>query len=112
MQDADRKRLLERFDAAMFGVYRDAKAQAKYNATLFLKMLSDHGGYDTALRLVRMETPSVGYTALYERGYLNLTVEALVLRDPWRQLFTKDDLRNAAERLRQYRYDFSRGEII
>ena len=103
---SDRERLLKQFDVAMFNIYRDAKVKAKYNATLFLQMLSEHGGYDTALRLIRSERPSDGYTALFERGQLELTVEALVIKTPWNSLFIESDLTKAAGRLKQYKYKF------
>ena len=102
----DQSPLMKQFDVAMFNIYRDAKIKAKYNATLFLQMLSDHGGHDTALRLIRSEKPSDGYTALYERGHLELTVEALVIKSPWNSLFNGTDLNKAKSRLRQYEYKF------
>lgn len=36
------------FEGAMFDIYRRAKAEAGYNATIFLKMISDQGGLATA----------------------------------------------------------------
>lgn len=49
--------------------------------------------------------PSAGYTALYELGRLELTVEAMVLETPeWRELFTDDELKRARRRLTQYCY--------
>jgi hypothetical protein len=69
------------FDQAMFDVYRRAKAEAKYNATIFLQMLTDNGGVRTAKTLINAPKPSDGYTALYERGRLDLTVEAVVIEN-------------------------------
>ena len=43
--------LERRFDAAMGGIYEDAKA-AGYNASYFLRMLSEHGGVEAARCLV------------------------------------------------------------
>lgn len=97
--------LLKKFDTAMFEIYHRAKTEAKYPANQFLKMLTERGGWDTALSLVRSVKPSDGYTALYERGYLNLTVEAMVLENPkWHPLFTEDDLAKIKKRLADYNY--------
>ncbi len=91
------------FDEAMFNVYRQAKAEANYTATIFLKMLTERGGLATAKYLINASKPSDGYTHLYERGRLDLTVEALVVGNAqWQSLFTEDEVARAARRLKQY----------
>lgn len=97
--------LSKQFDAAMFEIYRRAKSEAGYNATIFLRMLSDRGGLATAKYLINSPKPSDGYTHLYERGRLDLTVEAMVVQNPeWHQLFTTEELAVAKSRLREYGY--------
>jgi hypothetical protein len=94
------------FDQAMFEVYRRAKDEAKYNATIFLQMLTDEGGVRTAKALINAAKPSDGYTALYMRGRLDLTVEAVITDEVrWHSLFTEEELQRARKRLRDYRYD-------
>lgn len=93
------------FDNAMFDVYRRAKEEAGYNATIFLQMLTDRKGVQTAKTLINANKPSDGYTALYMRGRLDVTVEALVLEDErWHPLFSDEELDCARKRLRDYRY--------
>ncbi|MGV3554227.1 MAG: hypothetical protein ACO1OD_03120 [Croceibacterium sp.] len=93
------------FTAAMFDVYRRAKDEAGYNATIFLQMLTKDGGVRTAKALINTTKPSDGYTALYLRGRLDLTVEALVIEDErWHRLFTEDELKQARRRLKDYQY--------
>lgn len=100
MQDPSKK-----FDAAMLEIYRRAKSEAGYNATIFLRMLGDRGGLATAKYLINSPTPSDGYTHLYERGRLDLTVEAMVVENTrWHDLFTSDELAKARLRLKQYGY--------
>jgi hypothetical protein len=86
-------------------IYRRAKDEAHYNATLFLRMLSEVGPFETAERLVTSNAPSDGFTALWERGRLDLTVEALVLQPRYRGLFDDDLLDAARRRLAEYGYD-------
>jgi len=98
--------LSKQFDAAMFDIYRQAKSQARYNATIFLRMLNDKGGLATAKYLINSPKPSDGYTHLYERGRLDLTVEAMVVENGrWHGLFTSDELAKARLRLKQYGYE-------
>ena len=94
-----------KFEQAMFSVYRRAKDEAKYNATIFLQMLTDNGGARTAKTLINATKPSDGYTELYLRERLDLTVEALVTEgEEWHRLFEPEELERAQKRLDAYGY--------
>jgi hypothetical protein len=98
--------LTRQFDAAMFEIYRRAQSEAGYKATLFLRMVADRGGLATAKYLINSSKPSDGYTHLYERGRLDLSVEALIAETPkWHELFTNDELVAANNRLKKYGYN-------
>ncbi|MDQ2873590.1 MAG: hypothetical protein M3Y33_01675 [Actinomycetota bacterium] len=92
------------FELAMKDVYARAKQEANYTAGYFLTMLSNYGGLGTAHRLLASPEVSTGFTALYERGRLDLTVEALVVKPEFAGLFTEDEVEAARERLRQLGY--------
>lgn len=97
--------LLQQFDAAMFDIYCRAKEEAGYNALLFLQMLTTKKGLATAKQLINAQKPSDGYTHLFERGHLDLTVEAMVTENlKWHGLFTSDELARAHKRLIEYGY--------
>jgi hypothetical protein len=69
----------------------------------------DSGHYpphlETARILLHSMNVSEGYTALWERGRLDLTVEALIHDNPqWHPLFTPEELAICTERLTQYEY--------
>ena len=66
----------------MMDIYVRAKIEAGYVATIFHRMLCDHGGLETARHLINDQTVSSGYTALWERKRLDLTVEAVVYDNP------------------------------
>lgn len=85
-------------------IYKRAKAEAGYTATRFLQMLTTSSGLEVARTLLHSSGVSEGYTALYQRGRLDLTVEALVLEPKWQPLFTPEELMIAQERLREFRY--------
>lgn len=99
--------LKAQFTQALLTAYLRAKTEAKYNATVFYRMLDQHKGVDTAKRLINSPNQSDGYTALYLRNRLDLTVEAIVVDNPrWHSLFDSEDLEKAKERLRANRYSF------
>jgi hypothetical protein len=99
-----KSKLEAEFDEAMLGIYTRAKAEADYPATRFLGMVVERGGLETARYLIHAETVSDGYTALWSRKRLDLTVEHLILEPRWRPLFTKAERNVAIERLREYQF--------
>jgi hypothetical protein len=97
--------LSRQFDEAMFSVYMRAKGEAGYKASIFLGMVASRGGLSTARYLINAGKLSDGYTHLYERGRLDLTVEAMIVENPrWHPLFTEEELKRAQKRLAAYGY--------
>ncbi len=94
----------EDFHNAMKKLYTDAlNLNPPYKSPRFLDMLNDHGGKETANRLLASSAPSTGFTELFLRGKdsLKLSVEYLVLMNPWNELFTEQQLEIARKRLIQ-----------
>jgi len=91
-----------RFHRAMVSIYETAKRELGYNATRFLQMVSEQGGLATARQLLWSDVPSEGFTTLWERGRLDLTVEAHVLHSEFASLFTDKDREQAHARLEAY----------
>ena len=97
------------FHEAMLDIYHRAKRETGYNASYFLQMVNSRGGLDTAKRLVGTDTPSEGYTKLWELGRLDISVEALIHDNPkWHVLFTRPELKKVRERLDAYGYTGTR----
>jgi hypothetical protein len=97
--------LLGEFDIAMMGIYERALSEAKYKASRFLEMLYEHRGLETARILLHAPKVSEGYIALWERGRLDLTVEALILENiKWYQLFDYNEIEICRKRLKDYQY--------
>ena len=98
--------LEQEFDARMHELHRAGKREAKYSAPLFAELLKEHGGLETARRFIHSPEFARGFTALWERKRLDLTVEAVILHEPhWQPLFTPDELEICRQRLKQYGYD-------
>lgn len=100
--------LLERFNTQMMNIYHRAKEEANYTASRFFHMVGEHGGFETARILINANTVSEGYTELWERGRLDLTVEALVLENhEYYPLFTEEEIERCRHRLSEYNYAVS-----
>jgi Protein of unknown function DUF262 len=92
------------FEQAMKDIYVRALKEANYPARYFLEMLSTYGGLGTARKLLASAEVSSGFTALYERGRLDLTVEALVIQPRFASVFTDEETEIARQRLRDLGY--------
>ncbi len=98
------ERLESMFREEMLSIYRTAKYKCNYNATRFLQMIDEQGGLGTAKTLLHSHGYSDGFTALWECKCLDISMEALVLKEPWSQLFTDGELAVARERLHELGY--------
>jgi hypothetical protein len=101
---ADTEALEKDFHQALVNGYRTMKRQINYNATIYIQMIANLGGLGAARQLLHASSVSSGFTTLWEKGRLDLTVEAFVLREPWSALFTEEELRIARDRLAKYGY--------
>ncbi len=87
-----------RFQQEMLRIYEEAK-EFDYYPTYFLRMVVDRGGLSAAKQLLSGNKLSDGFVRLWEEQRLDLSVEALALRDPWIVLFTQEELTEAQRRL-------------
>ena len=97
--------LEERFHQEMLRIYEGAK-EFGYNPTYFLRMVVDRGGLSAAKQLLDGNELSDGFVRLWHEQRLDLSVEALALREPWRLLFTHEELAEAQRRLDGAEYDW------
>ena len=81
-----------------------ARSEAGYTATYYLRMLSELGGLETARKLLHASGVSDGFTHLWERRRLDLTVEAVVLEPRFANFFTDEELDIARQRLAEFGY--------
>ena len=96
------------FSQRMKAVYERGRSEAGYNASYFVSMLAQHGPQETAHRLLASPAISDGFAELWERGRLDLTVEALVVEPKFSELFTPNEIEVAQKRLDQFGYSPTR----
>jgi hypothetical protein len=93
------------FEKAMWELYYATLKEAGYESRALRRMLREHGGKETAQRLIRTTKLSNGYGNLYQLGRLDLTVEALIHDNPrWHPLFSKQELKKLQQRLIRFGY--------
>lgn len=84
--------------------YYDAGKKAGYWGHRFLQAVKRNGGLPTVQRMLlpRNEQQRKGLDALLEAGHPELTVEAIILQERFRPLFSTTELQTAADRLGEY----------
>lgn len=96
--------LEEEFTAALLHGYQTAGEEVGYWAHRFRQAVERNGGLATARRMLlpRNASQRKGLEALIEANRPDLTVEAIVLQERFRPLFTNKELKAARTRLREY----------
>ena len=107
MDEAAQPDIEREFDRWIQRIIRESRAIG-YNASWFTQMVGKHGSIGASRRLLSAppEETFDGFTTLYEKGTLDLTVEyAAACEDRFATLFTSDERRTARERPTAHRYE-------
>lgn len=95
----------ERFTSDCWVASALLKKKINYTPTRFNQMLAEHGGVETARRLINSDAPSQGFGVLWEHHRLDLSVEAIAILPDYAALFTGAELATARQRLVDHRFD-------
>ena len=96
--------LEEAFHARMVQIHEQALLECDYKASRFIQMVNAEGGLPTAKKLLSADGYSEGLTRLWEEKRLDISMEATILKKPWRSLFTEQELITADKKLRELEY--------
>lgn len=92
------------FTQALEGTIEAAKKRG-YIPTYFMQMLAQHGGVETAKRLLAKSDPQEGLFELWRLDLLHESMEAVICDNPrFHELFTHHELNEAHRRLEELRY--------
>ena len=95
----------------MLAIYDKAWDLPKpYRPTEFKRMVLNYGGKEAADRLLATSNPSAGLPQRFLHGgydALKISMEYLVLSDPWKTLFTEEQLAVARKRLKDMNVPFA-----
>lgn len=75
-----------------------------YQPTGFMGMITSTSAFEAVRSLLAKRNPSDGFTHLWEKGRLDLSVEAIVLKPEWRGHFAPQEIQIARRRLAEVNY--------
>jgi hypothetical protein len=83
----------------MLRICDQASAECGYNPGYFRMMVLEQGGLEAARKLLRGKTHPEGLTRLWMENRLDISMEATILEERWRSLFSAEELELARQRL-------------
>ncbi len=89
-----------KFHEEMISIYYKAGLEIGYWANKFLQNIRKDGGYGTARQLLKPSkalSPALQLLAKEQR--IDLSMEALVLKNPWKKLFSREEIGEARKRI-------------
>jgi len=79
--------------------YKTAQRECGFDSPIFIRMLNEHGAYETARRLTSVSEWQKGYEKLAFKGRTDLTVEYIILTNEYIKYFSDTQIRNAKAKL-------------
>ena len=96
--------LEEQLNARLLNAVNQAVNQGFNHPHNFTQMLANFGAIETVNRLLQGNNIAQGLTRLWELQLLHLSMEAIILQEPYCQLFTPEQLQIARTRLTDFKY--------
>ena len=76
-----------------------------YKPQAFITMRITHGTIIAIKKLINSQEVPSGFTNLWKRKRLDLSMENIIQEDDWKDLFTEEDRLVAKKRLKDYGYN-------
>lgn len=96
------------FDERIRKAINETKTECHYNPKAYIQMVDDYGALNATKRLLSSKQKiTEGLIKLYELGRLDLCFESIIFEPEWHDLFTKEELTEAKNRLKSLNYDVS-----
>jgi hypothetical protein len=92
------------FDRAVVELIERCRVELRYNPRYFRVMVTQYGALGAVRRLLNAPAVSDGFVSLWDRGRLDLSVEALAIDGRFAHLFTEEELATAHHRLSEFGY--------
>lgn len=103
--------LAEEFHRDMIGIYERARDECNYRPTRFLDVIYTKGGVAAAKNFLGSDKTQEGLFHLYELGRLDLSMEILVLKKKYKDLFLEEERTEARKRLKELGYEIKEDKI-
>lgn len=104
MDRQNKEQLKKAFHQEMINLYKHMTKELKYKSTKLMDLINKYGGYEAAVKYITSEGNVQDFTVLWEHERLDLSVEALITKPAFRELFLDDIVTHCERKLAEYSY--------
>lgn len=88
----------------MIKIFREIDIQYNYKEAGFFQMIQTDGAIRTAKEIINKADVTEGFIKLAEDNRLDLSLEAIVIKDKYKEVFTNEERKICLKRLKKYGY--------
>ncbi len=104
MTETNTEQLKKLFHQDMIDLYKQIIKSVKYKPTRLMDYINKYGGYEAAVKYISTESNVQDFAILWEKERLDLSVEALITKEQYRELFNEDIVNFCDRKLKEYSY--------
>ncbi|ONI46748.1 hypothetical protein AN644_02630 [Candidatus Epulonipiscium fishelsonii] len=96
--------LKQKFNKEVINTYKRIATEVKYKSSGLLTQINKYGGYEASLKYIMTDANTMDFSVLWEYQRLDLSIEALILKEDYKSLFPDYILEFCKNRLKEYNY--------
>ncbi|OON96337.1 MAG: hypothetical protein ATN36_05670 [Epulopiscium sp. Nele67-Bin005] len=104
MIETSKQNLKQLFDKEIIDTYKCIIKDVKYKCPTLLTQINKYGGYEAVIKYIGTDANTVDFGVLWEAQRLDLTVEALITDEKFRNIFPEEIVSFCENRLNDYNY--------
>ena len=104
MTETNTEQLKKLFHQEIIDLYKMMIKSVKYKPTRLMDFINKYGGYEAAVKYISTESNVQDFAILWEKERLDLSVEALITKEKYRELFSEEILSFCDHKLKEYSY--------
>lgn len=104
MTEINTSELKKNFHQDIIDLYKKITKMVKYKPTRLMDLINKYGGYEAAVKYITTESNVQDFAVLWESERLDLSVEALITSEKYRNLFNEEVVAHCDRKLKEYSY--------
>ena len=104
MIQSNKEQIKQSFHNEMVLIYKRITKELKHKSPRLIDLINKHGGYEAAIKYLVTESAVQDFAVLWENQRLDLSVEALIVNEKYRDIFDEAIVKTCDKKLQEYSY--------
>ncbi len=104
MMQLNKEQIKQSFHNEMVLIYKRITKELKYKSPRLIDLINKNGGYEAAIKYLVTESSVQDFAVLWENERLDLSVEALIINEKYRDIFDESIVEMCDKKLKEYSY--------